>query len=537
MKRLSFEVLNETKKVSFSKVLVTFLIDVMMLVSLITHISENNDFYESPVINYIRNISFSDLLLIILVSIFVYFLLNFLFVVSNKVNVISNLKLDKKFYLVEFLFIFILWLPIYFICFPGGIFSDTFLSLGQAMGYAPLDNHHPILYTMIIRLIAKILHTSDLTKVCAVYVFLQMLLMELTIVYFSIWLNKRRIKPIYIIISFLFLCFFPYVSLNAITMWKDTAYCLMIVLFTLSLAELCFDINQLNEWKYIAKLIFFGLLVCFFRNNGIYVFLISVIFTILYTLIKKRIFIKFTVLSLLSCIIVIFIQGPVYNRLDLNTSSTVESVGIPAQQIASVIYEDRELTSSQEEILFNICSKQDWKDYYAPCIFDNLKWYAPSFNASYLDEHKVDFLKIWFELLPSNLDLYISSYFMATNSFYNLNYTFGSAAFYTGVWFENQGIVENNVIKDQTGIDLKDYLNRTPLMRESWFILFLLVTMWLALSKNKEYIFAYLPALLSTLTVLIATPVASHFRYIFFLVLLLPLFIIMTLINNQSGKQ
>lgn len=164
MKHLSLEVLNEIKKVSFSKVLVTLLIDVMILVSLTTHISENNDFYESPAINYIRNISFSDLLLIILVSIFVYFLLSFLFVASNEVNVISNLKLEKKFYLVEFLFIFILWLPIYFICFPGGIFSDTFLSLGQAMGYAPLDNHHPILYTMIIRLIAKILHTADLKE-------------------------------------------------------------------------------------------------------------------------------------------------------------------------------------------------------------------------------------------------------------------------------------------------------------------------------------------------------------------------------------
>ena len=84
------------------------------------------------------------------------------------------------------------------------------------------------------------------------------------------------------------------------------------------------------------------------------------------------------------------------------------------------------------------------------------------------------------------------------------------------------------------GIDLKDNLNRTPLMRESWFILFLLVTLWLALSKNKINIFAFLPALLSTITVLIATPVSSHFRYIFYLVLLLPIFVIMSLINNKD---
>ena len=534
MKSLEFEILNEVKKISFSKVLVTFLIDVMLLISLTTQISPQNDFYESPAVNYIRVLSFSDVLVIILASILVYFLLNALFVVSKKINVISNFKLKKKFFLVEFLFIFILWLPVFVICFPGGIFSDTFLSLGQAMGYAPLDNHHPILYTLIIRLIAKILHTADLTKICATYVFGQMLFMELAIVYLTYWLNKKRIKPVYILMAFLFLCFFPYVPLNSITMWKDTMYCLMVMLFSLTLADLCFDISLLNNWLYIGKFLFFGILVCFFRNNGLYVFFFSVIFTIVFTLIKKKFFWKFIVLGLSTSIVVGFIQGPVYNHLGLNTSSTVESLGIPAQQIASVIYEDRDLTSSQEEILFNICSEEDWKDYYAPCIFDQLKWYAPSFDANYLDEHKVDFLKIWFELLPSNLDLYLSSYFMATNSFYNLHYTFASAAFYTGVWFENQGVVENNIIKNQLGIDLKDNLNRTPFMRESWFILFLLVTLWLALSKNRDNIFAFLPALLSTITVLIATPVSSHFRYIFYLVLLLPIFVIMTLINKKG---
>lgn len=534
MKSLTFEILNEAKKISFSKVFVTFLIDVMLLISLTTQISPQNDFYESPAVNYIRVLSFSDVLVIILASILVYFLLNALFVVSKKINVISNFKLKKKFFLVEFLFIFILWLPVFVICFPGGIFSDTFLSLGQAMGYAPLDNHHPILYTLIIRLIAKILHTADLTKICATYVFGQMLFMELTIVYLTYWLNKKSIKPLYILMAFLFLCFFPYVPLNSITMWKDTMYCLMILLFSLTLADLCFDISLLNNWLYIGKFLLFGILVCFFRNNGFYVFFFSVIFTIVYTIIKKKFFWKFIILGLSTSIAVGIIQGPVYNYLGLNNSLTVESLGIPVQQIASVIYEDRDLTSSQEEILFNICSEQDWKNYYAPCIFDQLKWYVPSFNASYLDEHKIDFLKIWFELLPSNLDLYLSSYFMATNSFYNLHYTFGSAAFYTGVWFENQGVVENNIIKNQMGIDLKDNLNRTPLMRESWFILFLLVTLWLALSKNKINIFAFLPALLSTITVLIATPVSSHFRYIFYLVLLLPVFVIMSLINNKD---
>lgn len=96
MKSLGFEILNEVKKISFSKVLVTFLIDVMILVSLTTQISKKNDFYESPDVNYIRDISFSDILIIIFASIFVYFLLNALFVASNKVDVISNIQLKKK---------------------------------------------------------------------------------------------------------------------------------------------------------------------------------------------------------------------------------------------------------------------------------------------------------------------------------------------------------------------------------------------------------------------------------------------------------
>lgn len=536
MKDLKFCLIYEVKRITISKLLVSFLIGVMALISLATEISTTNDIYGTPKVNYIRAISISDILVSIIICIIVYFVLNILLVFSDRVEITSKIKLTKKFFLIEFITIFLLWIPIYVICFPGGIFSDTFLSLGQAMGYAPLDNHHPILYTLLIRLISRAFHTSDLTIVCAIYVFIQMIFMELAIVYFSIWLNKHKIRPICNLLSVLFLVLFPYIPLNAITMWKDTAYCIMMMLFSLTLSELCFDIELLNDWKYIFKVMALGILVSCFRNNGIYVFSFSIVLIIVFNMIQKKEFRDFTLCGILTCLILGFIQGPVYNNLGLNTTSTVESLGVPAQQIASVIYEDRDLSSSQEEILFNICSEQDWKNYYSPCIFDQLKWYAPSFNSSYLDSHKIDFLKIWIELLPSNIDLYLSSYFMATNSFYNLSHTFGVADFYTGVWFPNQGVNEINIIKESTGIDLKVIINKFPKMRESWFILFLIVFFWLALSKNKNSIFAFLPSIISTLTILIATPIASQFRYIFYLVLLLPLFIVISFLNDKRGK-
>lgn len=523
-----FDVLNETKRVSVSKLFCSLIVSFMIMVTKNSVLIEPLDIWADSSKNYFKVFDILDWILFILLIAIIYIIFNVVLVLLRKVNIrMDNKRIYKKSLIcITFVFIFFCWLPYYLIAFPGGVYSDTYSILAQAVGEVPLDNHHPILYTLLIRLCGMIFRTSDKTVLCGIFILFQLIIMVSLLTYICYWLMKKRIKPQWIVLTILIFALFPFFPLNAVSMWKDTLFCIVIACFSLVLLDYCFDQN-INK-SFIVRYILFGVLVAFLRNNGKLIFILTTIIIVIYEIFKRKKINTFCILSVLFSLAVLIIQGPVYDKYNLNTDEAVESFAVPLQQIASVIENDRELTSEQETILFQLCSEEDWKNYYIPCIFDNLKWNAPTFNKFFLNDHERNIIKIWLQLLPKNLDLYVSSYIMEVNSYLNLANTFGAGAQYCAdLWLKDGPVSSYDILKDKTGLDLKDNINSFPNLNESWTILIFIISLCLILNIDKKFIFFYLPSLFGILSILVATPLASSFRYIFFLALLFPLWMIL----------
>ena len=88
---------------------------------------------------------------------------------------------------------------------------------------------------------------------------------------------------------------------------------------------------------------------------------------------------------LLLAALVTVVQGPVYEKMNYNIDTMVESLGIPLQQIAYLVYYDYELTEEEEAYIGAIVSEQSIKEQYRPCVFDSIKWYAPDFKGTVIE--------------------------------------------------------------------------------------------------------------------------------------------------------
>lgn len=88
---------------------------------------------------------------------------------------------------------FICWIPYLLIYWPGFIFGDTLSSLAQATGLASYSNHHPFLYTMLIKACLKIGNILGIgnTGGCVIYCLVQMGFMAYAFAYLSRWITTR----------------------------------------------------------------------------------------------------------------------------------------------------------------------------------------------------------------------------------------------------------------------------------------------------------------------------------------------------------
>ena len=136
--------------------------------------------------NYILPFGWTDLLLLALLTALFTFLLGILVRALDRAP--GELCTDApalagrrgRFFLI-LLLLFACWLPYLLHYSPGFLFTETVISLEEAIGEAPLDNRNPVLFTLFLRLC--FLLTGDLTATCLLFSLTQMLCMAATLSY------------------------------------------------------------------------------------------------------------------------------------------------------------------------------------------------------------------------------------------------------------------------------------------------------------------------------------------------------------------
>lgn len=423
------------------------------------------------------------------------------------------------------------WLPYYLYQYPGIMTPDSINQFTQVLGIAPYSNHHPWAHTMLFGLFYHIGYalTGNMVAAVSFYTFFQMCLLSGSISYFISTLRSRRIRPFVLLLITAFYALIPYHAVFSVTIWKDIPFAAAVLLFSCTILRLIY--MERIRFPEMAVFIISGTMICLFRSNGWYAFLAALPFLLFVYRKKAKIF--YPALLVILCAAVI-VKYPVMRAFRVEQPDFIESVCIPMQQITAVICNDRELTDQQLALVENVVDLTYIKDLYNPTFADNIKELVRAGNQDYLNAHKKEFLRLWIELGLRYPGDYLTAYVKQTygywypDSFYLVAEAEGVSATKYGVshtpLIGGPLVIKGKEIAIKLGSMVPIYGTLWSMGVACWIMIFSIGTVIIRRENHK--LVCYLPSAVLLFTVLIATPVATEFRYVYFMVLSLPFYLI-----------
>lgn len=453
-----------------------------------------------------------------------YRLLNMLFYYSNKIslNVKNERNYGNKFFFFSWILIFISYLPYFLRYFPGKMTLDSNVQM-DIIKNKIFSDWHPFIQTQFVGLFYNIGNVifKDENIAISLYTIVQMFLMSCLFAYACKFLYKRKTDIKVCLIILLCYALLPLYTHYSVTIWKDIIFGGSFILIFISLIEFAdsnFNLKQI-------VLFTLGLLIMlFFRNNGIYIVLFMTPFILFKFKNKYKIFLPLMIV-LISFYYVIKI--PVYNKLGVEKSSSVEALSIPLQQIGRVFALEKSVDLKSLEYLNSIMDTEKVKNEYLPYISDPIKNLV---NREKLEDDKKSFIETWLRLLKKHPQIYIEAYLSQT-----VGYFFTDSDYWVTI------NTPKNINIPEVLVKAIDYTSskKVPLSNIFWSIglgfIVTLLSFSISYYKKNKYLITYIPFLGLWLTMIVASPVYCEFRYVYGLFTCLPLILILPFLSKQNN--
>lgn len=441
--------------------------------------------------------------------------------------------------LCSFLICLFCWLPYFLYQYPGIMTPDSINQFAQILGESPYSNHHPWTHTMLFGFFYHTGYalTGNMVAAVSFYTLFQMCLLSGSIAYFISTLRIYRIRPFILLMITAFYALIPYHAVFSVTIWKDIPFAAAVLFFGCTILRLTY--MDKVRFREMAAFILSGIMICLFRSNGWYAFLAALPF--LFFIYYKRARIFYPALFIILCTAVI-VKYPIMNAFHVEQPDFIESVCIPMQQITAVICNDRALSEEQLALVENVVDLTYIKDLYNPTFADNIKELVRAGNQDYLTSHKKEFLKLWIELGLRYPGDYLTAYVKQTygywypDSFYLVAEAEGVSATRYGVshtpLIGGPLVIKGKEIAIKLGSMVPIYGTLWSMGVACWIMIFSIGTVIIRREYHK--LTCYLPSIALLLTVLIATPVATEFRYVYFMVFSLPFYLITAMLPDST---
>lgn len=443
------------------------------------------------------------------------------------------------------------WLPYLLAYWPGLLFTDTLSSLNQIFG-APLSNHHPITFTLTMKLCIQIASIIGLSRTSgiALYTNLQMAFMAICLGYLAVWFIERLgIRKQFIWLMVAIFGISPYIASYSIALWKDPVFSCCICIISVILADAVMSGKGIVSKLQNAALCILSLVAMLFRNNGVYIVLALVLLLTAACIVSKLRKQSFRCVPILiplciSLAAYLVISGPVYSALHVVPTENVESLGIPLNQMARVAALNGDMSDSDRAYMDSLLPLDQYKDKYRPTCTDMLKW-DPDFNSEPLSNN---FWAHWISMMIRNPKVYFEAWEMQTCGYWTVNVTAAvqnNSNIYGGV--PRNVYPEYNIGYDifcKNLLKCDSIRNALPLSSYSisgglvfWILIF--VCTILILNEKRQWILSILPLILLYGTLFIASPIWYWPRYIFAAQLALPVVAVLayrSIITNDAHK-
>lgn len=458
---------------------------------------------------------------------------------------ISEFIFEKHPWGVPFIILFVCWLPYVIFLFPGTISWDGFEALTGAFRYIEWTNHHPAISSWFMRLAIEIgRKIGNETYGFFLYNMIQILLQAA--VFSGVFYVMKKKKTWYPIrwITLVWYGFFSVWPTNGYAMNKDTMYYIVFTLYILLTIEFVKKAKKnIITWKQIVIYIAVMILLCIFRNNGIYVVLLTIPCLLIAT--GKKQWKK--VLILLVCMV---LYNSFYNQIflpmvNIQSGSEREIFSVPFQQTARYVKEHpEEVTTEEADAIRGVLDYDHLAELYNPELSDNVKW-------TYKDEasknEKKLYIKTWFNQFLKHPLTYLEATLNNTYRYFDPlqeefyggtggEYEISGPDFYR----EHFAFKQNSIFsKERDGLQkMAEFIKGIPGIGVlygtgiyTWVLLFLMGGV--LVSKQYEK-FTFLIPLLITLLICIVSPVNGCMRYILPIMSSLPIIIGIILYTGEE---
>ena len=421
--------------------------------------------------------------------------------------------------------------------YPGFCSFDSRHIMNQALGqshYSPahryegLSAHHPPFYTFLVWVAFSLTSfAGDMDVSIATFMAGQATFVALVVALALAVLNEAKAPAWVIVLALAFYALTPVLAAHAITMWKDTPFSACILLLT-AIIVLYVQKGALSA-RGIVGLAVVLLLTALLRSNGIIV--MAATLAVLCLHFRKQV--KPLLASFGSIVAVLaFISLVVYPALSVSSAHFAESVSLPLQQLGATIADDGTISKDDREFLDTVLPLEEWKENYNPTLVNDLKLHE-QFDDEFLEAHKAEFLMIWLRTMPANLKTYFKAWVLVTYGYWQPGHENTIGYKYT-MTKQDDSIVRDKV-RDLIGLGYnphrianaeKEYFTLLFGMGSYiWLVLLALVLCYARGGRRSmgRCALVLTPILVLFLTLMLASPTFSDYRYVLSLFLVLPL--------------
>ncbi len=507
----------------------------------------------------ITSLQVVDLLILVAVTLIVYVLLQLIKQAVVKVRpyiYVQDAKTGMNkavLWLIIFSVIMICYIPYLMSYWPGGIYNDTIDSIDIALGKSAWTNQNTVLYALFWKLIffiGLIFDQGDYGGLKLMTV-LQCAAIAATAASFVTWLKGKGVRRWVSILLTAIVAVVPIFPYYGISLWKETWFGLALFLYTWMWYALK---GEINDVKSTVFYIMSTAWIIFGRNNGLYVvlFVMAITLILLRKRLKKSDWKKLTIVNITIVLISLLIQGPVYNIAGIRNSAPAESLGIPLQQTAymisigamgntedgmliedvdSAVRDSLSMNDKEHDVITSIMPLEGWINLYNPVVVDSIK-FGDFFDREYFNSHSGEFLKAYAGLAIKNPGLAIKGYLLSTIGFWDAYKSSSSAYICTAHTVQAEYFMSDyfNLKTDKYLSDIvgpRRYISGGAL---AWIMLGLFVIAGY-LKRDKA---VFLPGIALWITYMLATPLSFSFRYLFGLLLCIPIYLMTVFAEKEE---
>lgn len=414
-------------------------------------------------------------------------------------------------------------IPYYIAFYPCTLSWDGLYMLDEWLGLSAYTDHYPPLITALYGSLWGLgTRIGSRYLILFLFVLLQSLLTAWAVGLLMAILKKMKIPYAVRWGVLAFFVLFTIWNIYSITLVIDSLYWPVTVLYTVQLIAFVLDSAWFNKISHVLLLSLTAVLLALIRNNGIFVFLLTIPF--LFFMVQKRTKLYIAASVVMVSIAMLLMSKVVYPALGVVPSFKYDTFCVCYQQTARFLtaHED-ELPQEEREFLEQAMDIDAVIEFYTPYTADQTKW---RMNWGFVSGHLKEYLALWARQGLRDPFCYIQSFLNSSMGYYYPN----QMEYEEGLgWYgphpydvRTEGYVEIDYA-DKTQ-RLRELLTKLPYsLRQipgigmlyscgfySWIVL--PIALILFIKKQYRLILALLPGVINIL-VCFVSPINPHVRY------------------------